>query len=115
MGSHSCISSSTPSNSIPAGASHKLRIWIRSVAPLAAANTSAYGLPFNDSYIYQRIWKEDSFKIGSRLDFESLGAKMHMGFSAGGPETIVMPTAAASLDLSSPRSLFKEKRAGYDF
>jgi len=40
---------------------------------------------------------------------------MHMGFSAGGPETIVMPTASASLDLSSPRSLFKEKRAGYDF
>ncbi|KIK03166.1 hypothetical protein K443DRAFT_488309 [Laccaria amethystina LaAM-08-1] len=83
---------SVPSNSVPTGAAHKLRVWLRSLVPLAANNPSAtYNLPFNDSYIYQRVWKTDSFKIGSRLEFETLGPKMVMGFSAGGPQTIVMP------------------------
>ena len=78
--------------SVPVGASHKIRVWIRSLVPLTATDPStSYALPFNDSYIYQRIWKCDSFKIGGRLDFESLGSKMIMGFSSGMPETIVMP------------------------
>jgi hypothetical protein len=77
---------------MPAGASHKLCVWIRSLVPLSSAEPStSYALPFNDSYIYQRIWKCDSFKIGGRLEFETLGPKMAMGFSSGAPETIVMP------------------------
>ncbi|KAF9534588.1 hypothetical protein CPB83DRAFT_842566 [Crepidotus variabilis] len=112
---------SLPSNSIPVGAAHKLRIWIRSLIPVASTDPrSTYVLPFNDSYIYQRIWKTDSFKIGGRLDFESLGVKMIMGFSAGGPETVAMPSASAhaamSLDLGSPaRALYREKRPTYGF
>ncbi|KAF8165691.1 hypothetical protein B0H34DRAFT_649658 [Crassisporium funariophilum] len=104
-----------PSQSIPSGASHKLRVWLRSLVPLSSSDpTTSYVLPFNDSYIYQRIWKCDSFKIGGRLDFESLGAKMVMGFSSGIPETIVMSNPAPQADLHSPRSVYKEKRE-YDF
>ena len=68
-------------------------------------------LPFNDSYIYQRIWKCDSFKVGGRLEFESLGSKMTMGFSSGMPEMIVMPNPAP-LDLysSTSPSIYKERR-----
>lgn len=54
--------------------------------------------------------------MGARLDFESLGPKMVMGFSSGVPETIITqnpPTGAE--DLTSPRSIYKEKRGGYDF
>jgi len=81
-----------PNTSMPVGASHKIRVWIRSLVPLTATDpSSSYALPFNDSYIYQRIWKCDSFKIGGRLDFETLGSNMIMGFSSGMPQTIVMP------------------------
>ncbi|KAF9006741.1 hypothetical protein BDQ17DRAFT_1389501 [Cyathus striatus] len=78
---------------MPAGASHRLRVWLRSLVPLSSSNpTASYTLPFNDSYIYHRIWKSDAFKIGARLDFDSLGSKMIMGFpSSGGPQTIVQP------------------------
>ena len=77
---------------MPIGASHKLRVWLRSLVPLSQVDPStSYVLPFNDSYIYQRIWKNDSFKIGGRLEFETLGSKMTMGFSSGMPETVVMP------------------------
>ncbi|KAF8638578.1 hypothetical protein AX17_002120 [Amanita inopinata Kibby_2008] len=71
-----------PISSLPTGASHKLRVWLRSLAPFP-------GAPHEDSYIYQRIWKSDSFKVGARLDFGSLGKKVIMGFTKGGPETIV--------------------------
>ena len=98
---------------MPAGASHKLRVWIRSLAPLTAIDPStSYVLPFDDSYIYQQIWKCDSFRIGGRLEFESLGSKMVMGFSSGMPETIVMPNPPP-LELytgSSSQSVNKDKR-----
>jgi hypothetical protein len=105
--------SSVPTPAMPAGASHKLHVWIRSLVPLTATDPStSYVLPFNDSYIYQRLWKCDSFKIGGRLDFESLGSKMLMGFSSGMPETIVMPNPPP-LELytsSSSQSVNKDKR-----
>jgi len=87
--------------SMPSGASHKLCVWIRSPIPLNSANPStSYVLPFNDSYIHQRIRKCDSFKIEGRFEFESLGAKMIMGFSSRMPETIVKPKPPP-LDLHS--------------
>ena len=114
------FNSSTPSNSIPAGASHKLRVWIRSQVPLPASDpTASYVLPFNDSYIYQRIWKSDSFKIGYRLDFDSLGTKMVSAFSSGASETVLVPTVAQE-DLhnrsASISSIYAEKKQqGYAF
>ena len=102
--------STTPNVSMPAGASHKLRVWIQSLVPLNSADTStSYVLPFNDSYIYQRIWKCDSFKIGGRLEFETLGSKMTMGFSSGMPETVVMPHPPP-LDLYSSTPFIHEKK-----
>ncbi|KAJ3545999.1 hypothetical protein NMY22_g2219 [Coprinellus aureogranulatus] len=84
-----------PSNSIPQGASHKLRVWIRTLVSLSPtardpslAQDAAYSLPFNDSYLYQRLFKTDDFKVGAHLQFEILGPKMIMGFSVGGPEAV---------------------------
>jgi len=57
--------------------------------------------------------------MGARLDFESLGVRMVMGFSSGGPETIstAIPTSNSPLtpmDVASPVvSTPKEKRHGY--
>jgi hypothetical protein len=89
-------------------------VWIRSLVPLNSSDPStSYVLPFNDSYICQGIWKSDSFKVGGRLDFESLGSKMTMGFSSGMPETVVMPNPPP-LDLhSSTQSIYKEKKDSF--
>jgi len=98
---------SVPMNSVPVNASHRLRVWLRSLVPISRidSTSNAYALPFKDSYIYQRIWKSDNFKIGSRLDFGSLGSKMVMGFSAGEPQTIVM----ASPQVEVPAAYSDEK------
>ncbi|KAF9462066.1 hypothetical protein BDZ94DRAFT_764436 [Collybia nuda] len=103
---------SVPINSQPAGASHRLRIWLKSLVNLGNIDPStAVSLPFNDSYIYQRIWKTDSFKVGARLDFNSLGNKMIMGFSSGGPQTIIRSSPPPDPPLRSP---YQEKaRIGY--
>ncbi|TFK43887.1 hypothetical protein BDQ12DRAFT_596679 [Crucibulum laeve] len=106
---------SVPTTSMPVGASHRLRVWLRSLVPLNASDPStSYVLPFNDSYIYQRIWKSDAFKVGARLDFESLGSKMVMGFSSGSPVTIT--TNQPGMDSSpSPRSAYEDKSRAFDF
>ncbi|KAJ6587799.1 hypothetical protein B0H10DRAFT_812365 [Mycena sp. CBHHK59/15] len=74
-----------PIKSAPAGASHRLRIWLKSPAPLPAN-----ALPFSDAYVYQRVWKSDTFKLGARLDFAALGPALVMGVSAGAPRTVPM-------------------------
>lgn len=107
---------------MPTNASHKLRVWLRSLVPLASIDpATSYALPFNDSYIYQRIYKCDSFKIGARLDFETLGPKMVMAFSSGIPETVTSQSAAALVDedlhsvhsAHSVKDVKSEKRGGY--
>ncbi|KAJ7265394.1 hypothetical protein B0H12DRAFT_196875 [Mycena haematopus] len=72
-----------PVRSMPAGASHRVRVWLktRAVPPTPAVD---------DSYVYQRVWKSDAFKIGARLDFEAIGPRLVMGAMAGPPQTIVM-------------------------
>ncbi len=59
--------------------------------------------------------------MGARLDFESLGVRMVMGFSSGGPETVstAIPISGhllpVPMDVASPIiSTPKEKRHGYD-
>ncbi|KAJ7584346.1 hypothetical protein C8J56DRAFT_149924 [Mycena floridula] len=81
-----------PMQSAPEGASHRVRVWLKTYSSAPVDPTSTFSLPFSDSYVYQRIWKSDSFKIGAQLDFGSLAnRKMVMGFSVGGgPKTIVM-------------------------
>ncbi len=76
---------------MPVGATHRLRVWLRSLVPLTNDPAISQSLPFNDSYIYQRIFKLEEFKVGGRLEFNALGNKLVMGFSPrGGPETITM-------------------------
>jgi len=79
-----------PIQSAPIGASHRIRVWLKSLATPPDEPATAYSLPFNDSYVYQRIWKSDTLKIGARLNFESMmGHKAVMGISSRGPQTIV--------------------------
>ncbi|KAJ6532277.1 hypothetical protein DFH09DRAFT_933370, partial [Mycena vulgaris] len=76
-----------PVRSVPVGASHRLRVWLRTRAPADS---------LSDAYLYQRMWKSDAFKIGARLDFEALGPTLIMGFAEGGPTTVVMERALQS-------------------
>ncbi|KAI6018313.1 hypothetical protein EDC04DRAFT_2576497 [Pisolithus marmoratus] len=68
---------SIPAISVPRGASHRLRFWLRtphtSLSPASSVSSQ-----ITESYIYQRLWKTDDFKIGGYLDFEALGSKLIM-------------------------------------
>jgi len=76
---------------VPAGAIHRLSVWLRTVAPSSdPSNSASFVPPFTESHICQRIWKMDSFKIGAHLDFANLGDKMITGSCVGGPRTVVM-------------------------
>lgn len=103
-----------PIASTPIGASHRIRVWIKSLINISADEpTIAFALPFNDSHIYQRIWKSDIFKVGARLDFQSLGSKTIMGFSSGGPQTIVstsLPDVGRKPSLATSQTSDKSTR-----
>jgi hypothetical protein len=76
-----------PVRSVPTGASHRVRVWLKT--PAVARDAPR---PLVDSYVYQRVWKSDAFKIGSRLDFEALGPRLFMGTPAGPPQTVLIDT-----------------------
>ncbi|KAF8125233.1 hypothetical protein K438DRAFT_1892162 [Mycena galopus ATCC 62051] len=79
-----------PVRSVPAGASHRVRVWLKTrTVPPPPAPAPAPPAPL-ESYVYQRVWKSDTFKIGARLDFEALSSRLVMGRMAGPPETVVM-------------------------
>lgn len=88
------ISSTIPVQSMPPGATHRLRVWVKTLVPLNPNPVISQPLPFNDSVIYHRIYKADDFKVGGRLEFHSLGNRLVMAFPrSGGPETITMRRA----------------------
>lgn len=64
--------SSIPVLSTPAGASHRLRVWLR--IPCVDPGSSAPSRPTSPTpaYVYHRLWKSDDFKIGAHLDFEAV-------------------------------------------
>ncbi|KAJ7098606.1 hypothetical protein B0H15DRAFT_583477 [Mycena belliarum] len=77
-----------PVRSVPAGASHRLRLWLKSsVAPDAGA---AHPAGDTSGHVYQRLWKSDVFKLGAWLDFEQLGPTLVMGTAVGAPQTVTM-------------------------
>ncbi|KAJ7827665.1 hypothetical protein B0H14DRAFT_2367495, partial [Mycena olivaceomarginata] len=73
-----------PVRSMPVGASHRLCVWLKT--RWDNLNAGALG----DSYVYQRVWRSDAFKMAVRLDFEMLGPRIVMGSPAGSPQTVVM-------------------------
>ncbi|KAJ7827677.1 hypothetical protein B0H14DRAFT_3720435 [Mycena olivaceomarginata] len=73
-----------PGRSVPAGASHRLRVWLKT----RRDDPSARAL--DDSYVYQPVRRSAAFKIGARLDFKALGPRIIMGSLAGAPQTVVM-------------------------
>lgn len=88
------IFSTVPVQSMPPGATHRLRVWLKSLVPLTTNPALSQPLPFNDSFIYHRIYKTDDFKVGGRLEFNALGNRLVMAFPrSGGPETINMRRA----------------------
>ncbi|OAX34792.1 hypothetical protein K503DRAFT_418923 [Rhizopogon vinicolor AM-OR11-026] len=66
-----------PVSSTPFGASHRLRVWLRT--PFVSLSPASSAISSGESYIYQRIWKSDDFKIGAGLNFEVLSSKLVMG------------------------------------
>ncbi|KAG5654243.1 hypothetical protein H0H81_005930, partial [Sphagnurus paluster] len=82
---------SVPITSTPVGALHRIRVWLKSLVTVSANAPTA--LPFHDSYVYQRLWKTDAFKLGARLDFEGMASagKIMMGFAAGPPQMVAVP------------------------
>jgi len=88
------IFSTIPVHSMPPGATHRLRVWVKTLVPLIPNPVVSQPLPFNDSVIYHRIYKAEDFKVGGRLEFHSLGNRLVMAFPrSGGPETITMRRA----------------------
>ncbi|KAK0206974.1 hypothetical protein DFS33DRAFT_634989 [Desarmillaria ectypa] len=77
-----------PLKSLPVGASHRIRVWVKIPYGQAPELTTQNIIPFTDSHMYQRVWKSDALKIGARLDFDALGSKMMMGYMQGGPKTV---------------------------
>ncbi|KAK7062304.1 hypothetical protein R3P38DRAFT_693584 [Favolaschia claudopus] len=76
-----------PVRSVPAGASHRLRVWLKTRAvPSASEGDSGAA----SAHVYQRVWRTDTFKIGARLDFEALGPRLVMGSLAGPPQTVAV-------------------------
>lgn len=58
-----------PLDSKPAGATHRIRVWLRSPSPFNSEGDSL------GSYVYQRIWSTDEFRIGAYLDFTAIDPK----------------------------------------
>ena len=58
-----------PLDSKPAGATHRVRVWLRSPSPFNAEGDS-YAV-----YTYQRIWSTDEFRVGGYLDFMDVDPK----------------------------------------
>ncbi|KAF9236241.1 hypothetical protein BU15DRAFT_89284 [Melanogaster broomeanus] len=68
---------SIPVASMPPGASHRLRFWLRT-PPASASPASSVASHPAESYVYQLLWKTDEFKVGACLDFATLGNKLTM-------------------------------------
>jgi hypothetical protein len=62
---------------MPPGASHRIRVWLRT--PFVSLSPASSAVSSGESYIYQRIWKSDEFKLGAGLNFEALSSKLVMG------------------------------------
>ena len=65
----SCHIYTIPLISKPAGATHRVRIWLKTPSPFNTAEDS------HRSYTYQRIWSTDEFRVGGFLDFQDIDPK----------------------------------------
>ena len=65
----SCHIYTIPLVSRPIGATHRVRIWLKSPAPFGLEDDLSL------SYTYQRIWSTDEFRVGGYLDFMDIDPK----------------------------------------
>lgn len=90
------FTSSVPASSTPPNASHRLRLWIRTPAWTQSPASSVNSFEIQ-SFIYQRLWKSDNFKLGSELNFEALSSKLVMGIrDARGPKIERVPQSTST-------------------
>jgi hypothetical protein len=87
-----------PVRSVPAGASHRLHVWLKTRWDDPSAGA------LDDSYVYQRVRRSDTFKISARLDFEVLWPRIIMGSPAGSPQTVVMEAVGFGRRREKPTS-----------
>jgi len=59
-----------PLVSKPAGATHRIRVWLKSPSPISMGEDTVY-----PSYTYQRIWSTDEFRVGGYLNFSDIDPK----------------------------------------
>jgi len=104
---------SVPIKSTPPNASHRLRLWIRTPASSQSPSSSATSLP-NQSFIYQRLWKSDDFKLGSELNFGALSSKVVMGVQdARGPQVERKPqNTSTSTVARTPQRIAEDGHSG---
>ncbi|KAG6832349.1 hypothetical protein H0H87_001813 [Tephrocybe sp. NHM501043] len=98
-----------PINSVPTGSSHRIRIWTKSLVNQSAAEHPA--LPFQDSYIFQRIYKNDMFKLGAQLDFENMSNKATMAFPVGAVQIITTSASSPPQPTSATRNGYPDEKA----
>ncbi|KAI0307065.1 hypothetical protein B0F90DRAFT_1622424, partial [Multifurca ochricompacta] len=81
-----------PVSCTPRGATHRVRLWLR--VPIHAEPVVSRAVELSSSsFIYQRIWSMDNFKVGNFLDFTALGPKLIMGApTVDGPRTLSSPS-----------------------
>lgn len=58
-----------PLDSKPVGATHRLRVWLRSPSQFSPEGESYR------TYTYQRVWSTDDFRVGGFLDFMDIDPK----------------------------------------
>lgn len=65
----SCHIYTIPLLSKPAGATHRVRVWLKSPSPFSLEED------LHPSYTYQRIWSTDDLRLGGYLDFSDIDPK----------------------------------------
>jgi len=75
-----------PLQSRPPGASHRIRVWLKTASMFNSDNDSY------QSYIYQRIWSTDDFRIGADLDFREIDGRVILGQLVARPTLRVATT-----------------------
>ena len=65
----SCHIYTIPLISKPAGATHRVRVWLKSPSPFNQDEDP------QGSYTYQRVWSTDEFRVGGYLNFLDVDPK----------------------------------------
>lgn len=80
-----------PLDSKPAGATHRLRVWLRSPSPFNVEGES------HGEYAYQRVWSTDEFRIGGFLNFADISNRVILATPVERPALRIRTTESFKL------------------